>query len=88
MSYPRAFYRAVTTLSPSRPRGSDGAGRRIEVNLADLDLGRPEEALAALRRVVAEARKGEQLVPAPKAPPHRRHLEASIEQALAVYSRH
>jgi hypothetical protein len=86
MPYPRAFYRTVTTLS--RPQGFDSAARRIEVDLADLDFGRPEEALEALRRVVAQARNGERLSPAPKAPPHRRHLEAGVEQALAVYSRH
>jgi hypothetical protein len=38
--------------------------------------------------MVAEARTGEQLVPAPKSPPHLRHLELGIEHALAVYSRH
>jgi hypothetical protein len=27
-------------------------------------------------------------VPAPKSPPHLRHLEHGIEHALAVYSRH
>jgi hypothetical protein len=60
----------------------------MQINFADLDLDQPEEALAALRRVVAEAGKGEQLVLSPKAPPHRRHIELGVEQALAVYSRH
>jgi hypothetical protein len=82
MPFPRAFYRTVTQLSRSRSQS------RIEVDLADLDFDRPDQAFEALRRMVAEARTGEQLVPAPKSPPHLRHLELGIEHALAVYSRH
>ena len=88
MPFPRAFYRAVTTLSRPSSRDPDSAARRMEIRLGDLDLDQPEEAFAALRRAVAEARVGEQLVLAPKAPPHLRHIELGVEQALAVYSRH
>jgi hypothetical protein len=82
MPFPRAFYRTVTQLSRSRSQTG------IEVDLADLDFDRPDQAFEALRRMVAEAGRGEQLVPAPKSPPHLRHLEYGIEHALAVYSRH
>jgi hypothetical protein len=100
MPFPRGFYRAVTSLSQSRSEGderaaisrvrpeSDGrAVRRVASDFDDLDLDHPEEALAALRRVVAEARAGEQLTPLRKSPPHLRHLEVDAAQALAVYSR-
>jgi hypothetical protein len=66
----------------------DSAARRMGIDFGDLDLDRPEEALAALRQVVAMAGRGEQLVLSPKAPPHRRHIEAGVDRALAVYSRH
>jgi hypothetical protein len=62
MSFPRAFYRAVANLSRPRPQGEESAAPHVEIDVADLDFDRPEEALEALRRVVAEAREGEQLV--------------------------
>jgi hypothetical protein len=62
MPFPRAFYRAVANLSRPRPEGEESAPHRVEIDLIDLDFDRPEEALEALRRVVAEAKEGEQLV--------------------------
>jgi hypothetical protein len=68
MPFPRAFYRAVANLSRPRPLGEDAVPPRVEIDLIDLDFDQPEEALEALRRVVAEAREGEQLVLLRKGP--------------------
>ena len=68
MPFPRAFYRAVANLSRPRPQGEEMAPRRVEIDLVDLDFDQPEEALEALRRVVAEAKEGEQLVLLRKGP--------------------
>jgi len=68
MPFPRAFYRAVANLSRPRVQGEDSEAPSVEIDVADLDFDRPEEALEALRRVVAEAGKGEQLVLLRKAP--------------------
>jgi hypothetical protein len=87
MPYPRSFYRTVATLSRPRPQMAEAAPKRLELVQKDFDLDRPEEAFAALRRLVAQSRQGEQLTPVRKGPPHLRHLEVDAAQALAVYSR-
>lgn len=63
-----ADYRAAADLSGSHPESGEGAPQPVEIDLADLDFDRPEEALEALRRVVNQAKQGEQLVLLRKGP--------------------
>jgi hypothetical protein len=82
-------HRVEITLAPIDSHGEAGAPQRVEIDLIDLDFNRPEDALEALRRVVAEAREGEQLVllrkaPAKRAKSPRRTRKSAVETDLSV----
>ena len=96
MPFSKVFRRAAPLVT--RPQSGEIVMRRSELAYADLDLDRPEQALEALRRYVANAQRGEQLVPIPqgaeppapirRVPPHLRHLQADPREALSVYVYH
>jgi len=76
-------------LSAAPPPLKARAAQAVEIDLADLDFDRPEQALEALRRVVAESGKGEQLVllrtdSAKKPKSYRRRAKTAPESEIGV----